>query len=102
MEDNQNEPITLDDLMEMTLKEVLDKYCAVMSPECCYYYGIFKHEDVKNIYKEYNIEKEYPESFEPEPLITDELIYDMDCPIGDYEKLKRIMNNLGITKKTQK
>ena len=40
MEDNQNEPITIEELMELPLKEVLENYSAVMSLECGYYYGI--------------------------------------------------------------
>ena len=100
MEDNQDNQVNFNDLMEMTLKEVLDKFCAVMSPECGYYYGIFKYEDVEEIYNEYNIDEEYPEAFYPEPLINEEL---MDCenPVGDYAKLERIMDNLGINKKTK-
>lgn len=89
----------LDDLMDLPLREVLDKYCGALSLECCYYYGIFKYEDIERLYKEYNIDEEYPESFCPEPLVSDELIYDGSDEIGDYDKLIRIMENLGISKK---
>ena len=98
MEDNQNEPITIEELMELPLKEVLENYSAVMSLECGYYYGIFKDDDIGKVYSEYNIDEEYPEAFAPEPLINEELT---DCTevIGDYAKLERIMDNLGINKK---
>lgn len=89
----------IDELRNMTLGEVLDNYCAVMSPECCYYYGIFKDVDIEKVYEEYNIEKDYPEAFAPEPLIHDDLIYDGSDEVGDYEKLERIMYNLGISRK---
>ena len=82
----------------MPLKEVLDRYYAVMSPECGYYYGIFKWEDIEEIYHKYNIDEEYPEGFCPETLITAELL-DCEEPVGDYAKLERIMDNLGINKK---
>ena len=89
----------ISELLDMTLREVLDNYSAVMSLECCYYYGIFKDRDIEKVYEKYNIDEEYPEAFAPEPLISDEVLYDCSDDVGDYEKLERIMCNLGISKK---
>ena len=88
----------MDKLLDMTLREVLENYCLVFNPECCFYYGIFKIKDIDKLYKEYNIEEDYPEAFCPESMITDEVI-DLDEPVRDYDVLLRIMDNLGISKK---
>ena len=85
------------ELLDMKFKDVLEQYCTVFSPECCYYYGIFKTDDVDDLYANYNIE-EYEEAFCPETLINMELLYDCE-EVGDYVKLEHIMSNLGITKK---
>ncbi len=89
----------INDLLDLTLREILENYVAVFNPECCFYYGIFKVEDIDKIFKEYNIEKDYPEAFEVENLISDELIIDFNEEIKDYNKLLKIMDNLGISKK---
>lgn len=88
----------LDELLDLPLREVLENYSAVGSLECGYWYGIFNDKDIKKITDNYNIEEEYPEAFGVMNLIDDELILDCD-EIGDYDKLVRIMENLGINKK---
>ena len=88
----------INDLMDLTLREILENYVAVFNPECCYYYGIFRVEDIDRIFKEFNINKDYPEAFQVESLISDELIVDYDSEIRDYNVLLKIMENLGISK----
>ena len=91
----------IEDLMDLTLREVLETYCAVHNLECGYYYGIFKISDVEKILKEYNVEEDYPEAFCAESLLTDDELRDID-EIRDYNILINIMNNLGISKKENK
>lgn len=85
--------------MDMTLREILEKYVAVFNPECCFYWGVFKSKDIEEVYQKYNIEKDYPEAFCPENLVNGELL---DCDqFGDMDKLERIMYDLGISKKEE-
>lgn len=81
----------------MTVREVLDEYCVLFSPECCYIYGVTSWDNANKMYEEYNIEEEYPESMCPENLVNDE-IWDHD-EIIDMKKIGRIMENLGISRK---
>ena len=90
-----------EDLLDLTLREVLEKYCAVHNPECCFYYGIFKLEDVNKICEEYNVDDEYPEAFCPESIFVDDCLMECD-EIRDYDTLVRIMDNLGVSKKEKK
>ena len=90
---------TLTDLMDMTLKEILENYVTIHNLECCFYYGIAPAELIAKLFDEYNIEKEYPEAFDVENLIPNDLLDMPDKPIMDYTKLERIMCNLGINKK---
>lgn len=87
------------DLMDLTLGEILEKYCAVYNLECCYYYGITETDNVDEIFAEYNIEEEYSEAFNVENLINDELLLSCDDDILEYDKLVKIVDGLGITKK---
>jgi len=90
----------LTELLDMKLGEVLERYVQIYNAECGYLYGIADLDDIDRLYSEYNIEDEYPEAFMPENLIHHELdIYSEDARVMPYEKLERIMKNLGITKK---
>ena len=90
----------LTELLDMKLGEVLERYVQIYNAECGYLYGIADLNDVDRLYSEYNIEEEYPEAFMPEDLIHHELdIYSEDAKVMPYEKLEKIMKNLGITKK---
>ena len=92
----------VDDLLDLTLRDVFEKYVIIENLECGYYYGIAPVELIKEIYEEYNIEEKYPEAFDVQSIIQDEILADCSKELIDYEKLKRIMNNLGIGRKSSK
>ena len=96
----KNKITTINDLLDLPLREVLDNYISVESLECGYKYGITKIDDANKIFDEYNIQEDYAEAFYADNLISDELLIDCDKPILSYEKLETICNNLGISKKT--
>lgn len=89
----------IEDLMDMTLREVLDSYGAIYNPECGYYYGIASFEDIDELYHEYDIDEVYPEAFEVENLIRDEIIVAFDEELISFNRLEKIMKNLDIPKK---
>ena len=88
----------IEDLLDLSLREVLEKFVAIQSLECCYYYGIAPVELIEKLFENYNID-EYAEAFNVQNLIDDELLVSYSDPILTYEKLERIMENLGISKK---
>ena len=89
----------IDELMGLTLRELLDGYVAIRNLECGYFYGIVPVDLVEELLGNYNIDEEYPEAFAVENIIDDELIFDGDKELLSYDKLEKIMCNLGITKK---
>lgn len=89
----------INDLLDKTLREVLDEYGAIYNPECGYYYGVASFDDIDELYHEYKIEEQYPEAFEVENLISDEILVAFDEDLVSYERLKKIMRNLDIDKK---
>lgn len=91
--------MTIDDLLDLTLREVLDNYVSIQSLECGYFYGITTVEDAKKIFEEYGVEETYAEAFFVDNLVNDELLLDGNKLILDYNKLVNIMNNLGVDKK---
>lgn len=91
--------MSIDELLDLPLREILNNFVVVYSPECAYYYGIFRDEDVEKIYQEYNIDDDYPEAFGVENLIVDELL--CEDQVKGYDSLLRIMDNLGISKKME-
>ena len=49
----------VDDLWDKTVKEVLEEYCILYSPECDYNYGICRWDDANDMYEEYDLEEQY-------------------------------------------
>lgn len=88
-----------EELLDLSLREVLENYCIVHNLECGGYYGIFKNEDIEKIFKNYNIEEDYPEAFNVENLVNDEVVVTYQEPVKDYDYLIKVMDNLGISKK---
>ena len=90
---------TINDLMDLTLREILEKYVSVQSLECGYYYGITTVEDANRIFENYGVTETYSEAFYVDNLINDELLIDCDKPVLSYKKMEEIMQNLGVSKK---
>ena len=88
----------VNDLLDYTLRDLLESYCAIYNPECGYYYGIASFDDVDEIFGAYNV-SEYSEGFDVENLINDEILVSFDEELLSYERLERIMSNLDISKK---
>ena len=88
--------MTIDGLLDLTLREILDNYCVVCNLECGYCYGVFKQEDVEKIFEKYNV-AEYEIAFAPESLLDEERLPTNE--IRSYETLETIINNLGISEK---
>lgn len=55
---------------------------------------------LKNYLKKYNIEEDYPEAFNVESVIQDEVLVDYGEELVDFSKMERIMQNLDISKKS--
>lgn len=87
----------IDELWNMPLKEVLDKYCVVYSPECGYYYGITTWDEALQMEEEYDLEDEY--CFAADYLIPIEYGVEDGEEILNLKYLNQIMARLGIAKK---
>lgn len=89
----------IDDLMNMTIEEVLDTYCVVYSPECGYYYGITTWDEANQMWDEFELEDEY--CFSPDFLIPIDYGFDRGEKVLDADDLRRILDYLGLEKKTK-
>lgn len=87
----------VDDLMQMTVEEVLSEYCIVYSPECDYNYGIARWDDANQIYEEFDLEDQY--CFDGDSLIPMDYGFDSGEPVLDLKDLRQVMAKLGIAKK---
>ena len=99
MEECTIKPATIEDLLDLTLREVLENYSAVQNLECGFFYGICKDTLLEDLFQKYNIEKDYPEAFNADTIINSELLVSYQDPLLTRDKLERIMDNLGITRK---
>ena len=86
-----------DDLLDMTLRDVLDEFCFVYSPECGYLYGIARWEDAYKMWDEYDLKEEY--CFDSESIMAYPMEVDLQQEVITLEGLRRIMNNLGMEKR---
>lgn len=86
-----------EDLLDMTLRDVLNEFCFVYSPECGYLYGITRWEDAYKMWDEYDLKEEY--CFDSESIMAYPMEVDLQQEVITLEGLRRIMNNLGIEKR---
>ena len=87
----------VDDLMKMTVEDLLNEFCILYSPECDYNYGIGRWDDVGKIFEEYDLEDHY--CFDGDYLITLDYCFDCGEKVLELEDLHCIMDKLGIIKK---
>ena len=89
-----------DDLLDMTLGEVLEEYSLLANLECGYIYGIASYDDITRMLEEYDV-SQYSEAMSVEPIIEFDTIWSNNGELIEYEKIKKIMDILAIPKKEQ-
>lgn len=89
--------LMIDDLMQMTVGELLNEYCILYSPECDYNYGIGRWDDVNQIYEEFDLEEQY--CFSGDSLIPLDYSFDEGEKVLTLDDMRHIMDVLGIVKK---
>lgn len=88
--------MNFEELLDLSLREVLDNYASVESLECGYFYGVVSFDDLEKLFEMYDIGSDCS-SFYVDSLINHELI-DKNNILG-IDDLVKIMDNLGIDKK---
>ena len=86
-----------DDLLEMKFRDVLDEFCITFSPECDYFYGISRWDDVNQMWEEFDLEDEY--CFEGDSLLLYEMEMTGEDKILEADDLRRILDTIGIERK---
>lgn len=87
----------VDDLYDLTVRELLSDYCLVYSPECDYNYGITKWKDAEKIYDEFDLKDQA--SFDADSLIPlDYGFFDGESVLS-IDDLRCVMDKIGIVKK---
>lgn len=89
-----------EELLDKPLKELLDGYALLYNLECGYYYGICDLDTIDMMFQEYNVE-EYSDAMYVDSLIPESVLQNIDDETVSYEKIEKIMNNLGISKRTK-
>ena len=89
--------LMIDDLMQMTVGELLTEYCILYSPECDYNYGIGRWDDANQIYEEFDLEEQY--CFSGDSLIPLDYGFDEGERVLSLDDMRCIMCKLGIAKK---
>ena len=95
---------TLNDLMDLTLREILENYVSIQSLECGYFYGVAPVTELEKIDKKYDLKTyldENGETFYVNDLIHHELLLDDSKPLLTAEKLSLILDNLDVPKKEE-
>lgn len=80
----------------MKFGDVLDEFCIAFSPECDYFYGICRQDDLLQMWDEFDLEDEY--CFEGDSLLLYEMEMTHDDDILEIDDLRRILDHIGIEK----
>lgn len=96
----------LTELLDMTLREVIDKYCVLFSEECCWTYGVTTHDAIGEIAEKYDLCDE--PSLTSQPILFNlELLCEFEDEDNDAEILttkdieRLIENHLPIERKQE-
>lgn len=87
------------DLLDMKLGDVLDEFCVVFSPECDWFYGIGRWDDVNEMFEEYKLDEEM--CFDGDFLLQYAMELDLEDEVLDLKHMHRILDCLGIEKKSE-
>ena len=87
----------IDDLMNMTVAELLDEFCLIYNPDCGITYGVGRWDDANEIYEEFDLDDQY--CFSSDFLIPIDYGFDCGEKVLDLDDLKYIMDRLGIVKR---
>ena len=85
----------IDDLLDLTLREILEKYRVLYNAECGFYYGVFRVDDINRIFEMYAISED-SEEVVVESIVVNDVLFHIDSDVKDYPELVKIMKNLGI------
>lgn len=86
------------DLLDMTIRDLLEEYCVLFSPECGYYYGLATIEDAQKVFEDYLKDCSEHPSFSAEPIIPIDMEFE-DSKILSLDDLEHILeDHLGFSK----
>lgn len=91
----------VEDLLDLTLREILEKYCMLYSLECDYYYGMTTYDDAEKLFDEYGLDDSdsAPIQVYIEPVIPFDFYgLEFNTEIFNYEHLEKIMDYFGVIK----
>ena len=88
------------ELLDLTLRELLENYVVLYNLECGYPYGVAPVDVVDEMYETYDVQS-YWEAMTTEPFMDYELLEDHCDEVIDMEKVAIICDNLGILKKDE-
>lgn len=89
----------IEDLLDMKFGDVLDEFCIVFSPECDYFYGIARWDDVMQMWDEFELDEEY--CFDGDNLLQYAMEIDFQTDVLDINRLREILDYIGIKKKAE-
>lgn len=93
------------ELLDLKLKDILDKFCILYSAECDYIYGITTHDAIIEMNEKYELSNE--PSIAVDSLINIELLCELEDTDNDTEVLtlkniECIIKNLGLQNNLKK
>lgn len=83
-------------ILDLTVRELIEGYGLMYSPECDYNYGLISNENAEQMLKEYDLD-DCP-SVAIEDVIHPDVI---DLTPLSYTKIQYIMRNLGIERRNE-
>lgn len=79
--------------LDMTVRELLENFCIMYSPECDYNYGIISYDQANRIADTYDLSDQA--SVDIMEIIDSELEIECQTPMS-WEKIQKIMECLGF------
>ena len=86
-----------DDLLDLSLREVLENFCLLYCPECDCVYGIIRYDDWCNLDQGYDLEDS--NILEMLPIVSKEVTDYASDKVLDWNDVEKVLHSLGVNKK---
>ena len=86
-----------DDLLDLTLREIIEGFCLLYSPDCDCVYGVMRYDDWCNVDQAYDFEDS--NAIEVLPILSKEVTDYGSDEVLEWSDVEKVLKSLGINKK---
>ena len=89
----------VEDLLDLPLRTVLEQYCVLYNSEFGFSWGVVSYELAESLFKEFDVDDDFADRIRIVGLIGSDVL-ELDKELSNRESVVRIMDDLGVSRKS--